>query len=134
MDRKALSAAALSLQVSLNSAQCDRLQRYVDLLTKWNAKFNLVSRKDVGRLWERHVLDSLSVITVRDQNQTGRDRTVLELQQAVYRLFIARITTQTEYGLGGVGDNFSGMQASSRLVDGQKAVFCHVSLNIRPAN
>ena len=62
MDREALSAAALSLEVSLTSAQCDRLQHYVDLLTKWNAKFNLVSRKDMGRLWERHVLDSLSVL------------------------------------------------------------------------
>jgi len=62
VDRKALSSAALSLEVSLNPAQCDRLQRYVELLTKWNAKFNLVSRKDMGRLWERHLLDSLSAL------------------------------------------------------------------------
>jgi 16S rRNA (guanine527-N7)-methyltransferase len=34
----------------------------VDLLKRWNARFNLVSRRDVDRLWPRHVLDSLSVL------------------------------------------------------------------------
>ncbi len=31
-------------------------------LERWNARFNLISRRDIGRVWPRHVLDSLSVV------------------------------------------------------------------------
>jgi len=36
-----------------------RLDAFCELLERWNRTFNLVSRQDIGRLWERHVLDSL---------------------------------------------------------------------------
>ncbi|MEM8768191.1 MAG: 16S rRNA (guanine(527)-N(7))-methyltransferase RsmG [Pseudomonadota bacterium] len=37
------------------------LERYAELLERWNTRFNLVSRKDINRLWPRHILDSLSL-------------------------------------------------------------------------
>lgn len=33
-------------------------QQYLDLLTNWNAKINLVSDKNEGDWWSRHILDS----------------------------------------------------------------------------
>jgi 16S rRNA (guanine527-N7)-methyltransferase len=36
----------------------DRLIRYVDLLTTWNARINLVGRNTLGDVWRRHILDS----------------------------------------------------------------------------
>ena len=38
-----------------------KLSEYVALVEKWNHKINLVSRKDIHRVIERHVFDSLSV-------------------------------------------------------------------------
>jgi 16S rRNA (guanine527-N7)-methyltransferase len=56
-----LQAAAGSLGVGLDEVQADRLIRYVALLERWNASFNLISRQDIGRIWPRHILDSLSI-------------------------------------------------------------------------
>lgn len=36
----------------------DRLIRYVDLLTWWNTRINLVGRNTMGDVWRRHILDS----------------------------------------------------------------------------
>lgn len=36
----------------------DRLIRYVELLTAWNARINLVGRNTMGDVWRRHILDS----------------------------------------------------------------------------
>ncbi len=38
-----------------------RLLAYIELIQKWNQTINLVSRKDIDRLLERHLMDSLSV-------------------------------------------------------------------------
>lgn len=35
------------------------LKRYVEILTDWNKKMNLVSENDMKRIWTRHLLDSL---------------------------------------------------------------------------
>ena len=37
-----------------------------DLYTDWNAKINVISRKDIGSLYEKHVLHSLSIAAVMD--------------------------------------------------------------------
>jgi len=52
------------LGITLDDVQWQVLVRYVDLLERWNARFNLISRRDVDRLWSRHVLDSLSILPV----------------------------------------------------------------------
>ena len=37
------------------------LQHYADLLQRYNDRINLISRQDIGRLWERHINDALSL-------------------------------------------------------------------------
>jgi 16S rRNA (guanine(527)-N(7))-methyltransferase RsmG len=36
----------------------ERLERFADLLLRWNARINLISRADEATIWPRHVLDS----------------------------------------------------------------------------
>jgi 16S rRNA (guanine527-N7)-methyltransferase len=40
------------------------LQRYVDLLVRWNRAVNLVSAPDIPVLWTRHIADSLQLADV----------------------------------------------------------------------
>jgi 16S rRNA (guanine527-N7)-methyltransferase len=40
----------------------DRLNIFVDLLTRWNAAINLVARADLASVWTRHVDDSLQLV------------------------------------------------------------------------
>ena len=56
-----LHCGASELGVELSEDQAERLLGYQRLLQRWNAKFNLVSRGDVARFVERHLLDSLSI-------------------------------------------------------------------------
>ena len=71
MDASRLQSDAQSLGVDLDAVQADRLIRYVALLERWNARFNLVSRRDIGRIWPRHILDSLSIapLLARERDQ-----------------------------------------------------------------
>jgi 16S rRNA (guanine527-N7)-methyltransferase len=39
-----------------------RLRQYADLVARWSARINLVSKHDIPHLWERHVQDSLALI------------------------------------------------------------------------
>ena len=55
---------AASLGVVLIESQVERLLRYASLLQKWNKSFNLISRRDMGRLSSRHLLDSLSGLSL----------------------------------------------------------------------
>src|SRR6266542_472052 len=46
-----------------------QLQQFValeDLYNDWNNKINVISRKDIGSLYEKHVLHSLSIATIID--------------------------------------------------------------------
>ena len=52
---------AQTLGVSLKGEQCDQLYAYAELIRKWNKKVNLVSRQDIDRLENRHLLDCLAV-------------------------------------------------------------------------
>ncbi len=65
MDARApanLVAEAQLLGVELSSTQVDLLAGYIALLVQWNKRINLLSRRDIGRIWPRHVLDSLSIL------------------------------------------------------------------------
>lgn len=39
----------------------ERLERYADILLRWNQKINLVSPHDLPHLWSRHIADSLQL-------------------------------------------------------------------------
>ncbi len=48
--------------IVLLKEQMDALQRYHDELVYWNERINMVSRKDVDHLWERHIIHSLLLL------------------------------------------------------------------------
>ncbi|MCF8369444.1 MAG: 16S rRNA (guanine(527)-N(7))-methyltransferase RsmG [Bacteroidales bacterium] len=48
----------------LSPFQIDQFRKLGPLYTDWNNKINLVSRKDIDQLYERHVLHSLSLAKV----------------------------------------------------------------------
>ena len=41
--------------------QLQQLATLQDVYTEWNAKINVISRKDIGSLYERHILHSLAI-------------------------------------------------------------------------
>lgn len=46
---------------SLNASQMGRYERMFPLYAEWNAKINVISRKDIDNLYLHHVLHSLSI-------------------------------------------------------------------------
>lgn len=54
--------AAQQLGVTLASEQVQQLERYLDLLIKWNRVYNLTAIRDRQRMVTHHIHDSLSVL------------------------------------------------------------------------
>ena len=48
----------------LTKAQIAQFQELKPLYTEWNAKINVISRKDIDALYERHVLHSLGIAKI----------------------------------------------------------------------
>ncbi|ADQ17629.1 16S rRNA (guanine(527)-N(7))-methyltransferase RsmG [Leadbetterella byssophila] len=48
----------------LTEEQKDQFERLEDLYKEWNAQINVISRKDIDSLYERHVLHSLGIAKV----------------------------------------------------------------------
>ena len=40
----------------------EKLEIYVDMLTKWQARINLISSKTLPEIWHRHILDSAQLV------------------------------------------------------------------------
>ncbi|WP_136443407.1 16S rRNA (guanine(527)-N(7))-methyltransferase RsmG [Pacificoceanicola onchidii] len=57
--------ATLGLDVSRETKH--RLEIYIDLLTRWNKKINLVSPNTLPEVWTRHVLDSAQLLSLSRQ-------------------------------------------------------------------
>ena len=57
-----LEAAAAALGVPLSSHQIEGLLRYLDLLQRWNATYNLTAIRDEQGMVTHHLVDCLSVI------------------------------------------------------------------------
>ena len=49
-------------QLFLGDAQLSLVDRYVEQLLAWNRKINLISRRDEGAVWERHILHCTSLL------------------------------------------------------------------------
>lgn len=60
----AVIAQAAHIDVAITERQAGQLVQFAALLQKWNRYFNLMSRKDIDRLWVRHILDSLSITSL----------------------------------------------------------------------
>ncbi len=55
----------------LDSAQTDKLGKLHALYKEWNERINVISRKDIDQLYERHVLHSLAIFKfIRFQPQS----------------------------------------------------------------
>ncbi|MBA4410660.1 MAG: 16S rRNA (guanine(527)-N(7))-methyltransferase RsmG [Bacteroidota bacterium] len=48
----------------LTDQQLDQFGRLGSLYEEWNSKINVISRKDIGQLYERHVLHSLAIAKI----------------------------------------------------------------------
>src|SRR5690242_1875822 len=53
-----LTPEACAEMLGVSRETLERLRAYVDLLTRWNERINLVSAASLGDVWRRHVLDS----------------------------------------------------------------------------
>jgi 16S rRNA (guanine527-N7)-methyltransferase len=49
-----------------NEVQVKQLQQLEALYKDWNEKINVISRKDIDTLYERHVLHSLAIAAIID--------------------------------------------------------------------
>jgi len=49
---------------ALTGRQIDQFRRLEPLYREWNEKINVISRKDIGALYEKHVLHSLAIAAV----------------------------------------------------------------------
>jgi 16S rRNA (guanine527-N7)-methyltransferase len=56
--RPTLGPGGFQKLTNVSRETLDRLIRYVELLTAWNARINLVGRNTLGDVWRRHILDS----------------------------------------------------------------------------
>ncbi len=57
----------------------DRLERYAELLIKWNKSINLVSRESLTDLWRRHFLDSAQLSHYLPETFDGGEPVILDL-------------------------------------------------------
>lgn len=57
---------------NITDTQKEQFAALMDLYTDWNAKINVISRKDIGNLYEHHVLHSLAIAkTIRFKDGTS---------------------------------------------------------------
>lgn len=62
VSREKLIAGLDRLGVIGEPEAINKLLAFSDLIVHWNKGMNLISRRDIGRLLSRHILDSLSVL------------------------------------------------------------------------
>lgn len=53
----------INRHINVSRETYEKLYCYVDLVTRWQAKLNLISVKTLPDIWHRHVLDSLQLIS-----------------------------------------------------------------------
>jgi 16S rRNA (guanine527-N7)-methyltransferase len=59
-----LDAGLAALNLELPSSARERLLRFLDLLVRWNAVYNLTAVRDVNDMLSVHLLDSLSLLAL----------------------------------------------------------------------
>src|SRR5262245_14217980 len=72
-----------ALDINVPRGTLDRLETYAALLTKWQARINLVGPATLPDLWRRHFLDSAQLIPLLEQAdslpQDGGGRILVDL-------------------------------------------------------
>jgi len=70
---QAVAAAAQALDHAPTDGQLDQLARFVDLLQRWNATYNLTAVREPAAIITQHIADSLTVVPlVRRYAPAGR--------------------------------------------------------------
>lgn len=62
--RPRLMEAAAQLSLDLDRGRQDLLLQYLQLFARWNSAYNLSAVRDPAQMLERHIVDSLSVVTL----------------------------------------------------------------------
>jgi 16S rRNA (guanine527-N7)-methyltransferase len=60
--KHAPSTAAILADAALSPTALEALERFSELLLRWNRTVNLVARRDEPLLWDRHIADSIQLI------------------------------------------------------------------------
>lgn len=61
-DLTLLKKGILDLQLSLDDQQIDQIEKFVNILMKWNKAFNLTAIVEPSEIITHHILDSLSIV------------------------------------------------------------------------
>lgn len=61
-EQSLLAEGAAALGLMLDESQLTKLQRYLDLLEKWNGTYNLTAVRERSEMLTHHLLDSLAVV------------------------------------------------------------------------
>jgi 16S rRNA (guanine527-N7)-methyltransferase len=72
--REALARGCRALDLELAAGAGDRLERFADLLLRWNRKVGLTAVTDPAEVAEKHLVDSLALLRV-----LGEARTVVDI-------------------------------------------------------
>ena len=51
----------INLNINIKKEEVDKFKKFQDFFLKYNEKINLVSRKEVNLLFEKHIFDSLAI-------------------------------------------------------------------------
>lgn len=61
-------------KMNVSRETISRLERFEEILLKWNPKINLVSKASLENLWQRHIVDSVQVFTsIKDPGDSWVD-------------------------------------------------------------
>ncbi|MDQ7797578.1 MAG: 16S rRNA (guanine(527)-N(7))-methyltransferase RsmG [Candidatus Edwardsbacteria bacterium] len=62
LESQKIGQAVQALGVTLSQEQMEKLFQFQALVRQWNAKVNLISRRDIDNLFANHLLDSLTAL------------------------------------------------------------------------
>lgn len=69
-----MSERALLDQLNVSRETIERLEKFEEVLLKWNPRINLVSKSSLTVLWQRHIVDSVQVFaSVEDAGESWVD-------------------------------------------------------------
>lgn len=77
--RKGLLGAADELKLDLLDHQADALLRFLSMLQRWNATYNLTSVRDPGQMLTTHLVDCLAVISPLSRERADGAQRVVDV-------------------------------------------------------
>ena len=112
-------------QIDVSRETMDRIKAVVNELDRWRVKHNLIGPEERSRLWRRHVLDSLQLISYR----TGNDPSWLDLGSGAG--FPALILA---CAFADKGDLFTLVESNGKKASFLRAAIRSAGLNARVCN